>query len=512
VKRPCSRTLATAFSVAAIIALIGCFSDANASTRRKPRRQGRKPAAQAAKSDVKVAEDGTAKRVRTKRRPGRRLDDTVLRYLPDNCRVFASIDVAPILQSEIGRKLFPEGSDYWEQFDESFAPLGLEIGQIERIELGAPSLSEGTEFLAVLFYQGPFVSSEKDLKADGTQWTTETIGPLTVWVKGGEEPWAICAVGGDVALAGHPELLRAVLRRDGPAELPEKLDQARRLLDPSAALGLTFLQDAVGAMSYALGIPYFAGRIDAVNVELDFDADMATRLTAVCRDEETAQQLNGMVTGLWTLVQMQGLQNQEPLARELLWSVTFDVQGRMVTAKMTVPAELVNVTSSEAKPVALSSRQASPATSSSTASNPYAPARYPAVAPKASGPYAPAYGSGYKAPTTATPSPYTPTQYSAPGPTYPYSGPGAVPAASWQRPAPASATLKVADVIRLVEAGVDDEVIARHARKHTLAAPLTVDDLILLTESGASPQVITTLQEIPATPRIDPQGYKKAPR
>jgi hypothetical protein len=62
-------------------------------------------------------------------------------------------------------------------------------------------------------------------------------------------------------------------------------------------------------------------------------------------------------------------------------------------------------------------------------------------------------------------------------------------------------TLEVADVVRLVEAGVDDQVITRFINKRRPAAALTAEDLILLTKSGTSVQVITALQAYYVAPK-----------
>ncbi len=76
--------------------------------------------------------------------------------------------------------------------------------------------------------------------------------------------------------------------------------------------------------------------------------------------------------------------------------------------------------------------------------------------------------------------------------------PGAVhPPTTGQPPSGFRPTLSITDVIRLVEAGVDSDVIVRHARRHCLATSLTTDDLILLTKNGADVAVITALQKLP---------------
>ncbi|MBC8869678.1 MAG: hypothetical protein H8E44_09690 [Planctomycetes bacterium] len=505
------RPLFIALAVAMALAACGWFSDANAAAKRKSRKKGREPAAQAAKSDdAKPAEDVSAKRTRAKKRQGHRLDPTVLRYMPDDCCVFGQIEVAPILQSGIGRKLTRDGSGFWDDHRERFAPLGLEVDQIERIALGAQSFDGGeiSQYVSVLFCKQPVAWSEKEVAADGSPWTTEKIGTRMVWVKEGKEPWAVCAVDDRIVLAGSPDSLRAVLKRDGPIELPETLDQARRQLDTSAAFAMSFLSsDAIGQM-ISIGSPIgsqLAGQIEAINVELDFDADLAVRVAAVCSNEAAAQQLNGLGTGFLALIQMQSLEDQEPEVRDLIRSISFNVEGPVLTTSMKVPGELVNASTE------CSGQTAKPARL-------LAPAGRPETVPKLSGiplltPIPPMVLSNNNAPAPAAFSPYGVAPQYAPTPTSPptYAGPIAIPVpAPWGQPyqRPEQPTLEIADVIRLVEAGVDDEVIVCHMQKHCLAAMLTADDLILLTKSGASKQVITALQQIPLKAKTSPAGAK----
>ena len=507
IKSQFCRPLVIPLAVAMTFAACGWFSDANAAAKRKSRKKSREPVAQAAKpDDAKPADGESAKRSRAKKRQGQRLDQTVLRYMPDDCCAFGSIEVAPILQSGIGRKMTRDGSGLWDDYRERFAPLGLEVEQIERIAMGAQSFdgSEFSKYVSVLFCKQPVTLLEKEAMADGSPWTTEKIGPRMVWVMEGEEPWAICAVEDRVVLAGSPDSLRAVLRRDGPIDLPETLDQARRQLDTSAAITMSFLSsDAIG-QTISIGFPIggqLAGQIEAINVELDFDADLAVRVAAVCSNEAAAQQLNGLGTGFLALIQMQSLEDQEPEVRDLIRSISFNVEGPVLTTSMKVPGELVNASTECPGQTATPARLLAPA-----ACKPQA--RLPSPSPSAY--FAPSYGN---APAPAASSPYGVTPQYAPTPTSPptYAGPIAIPVpAPWGQPyqRPEQPTLEIADVIRLVEAGVDDEVIVCHVKKHCLAAMLTADDLIDLTKSGASTQVITALQEIPFKAKTSPAGAK----
>ena len=585
------KSLVTAIAVVVLISALGLAP--NADGKRKSRNKNREPAAQSAKNDdAKVTEDRPAKRGGAKKRSGHRLDQAALRYLPDDCGVYGWIKVAPMLASEMGRKFTQENADFWNACCEQVAPLALSSDHIDRIAFGARSVTEGeaSKAVMILFCKQPVQPSGRQVSADGTPWTTETIGPRTMWAKGGSDPWAVCLVEDRVVLAGYPEPVRAILGRDGPIELPKKLERAHGFLDPAAVMAMSFLppDDFVQANGLPLPIAYqLLGQIEAFNLELDFDAGLGIGLSAVCSDEAAAQQLNGIAKGLWALVQMQSLDDQQPEVRDVIRSVAFDVEGPVLTASVDVPSRLFQLTECARKggggrswelglnkPNAATtklsgdgcrlaaapnsqlpspSRAAStpppgpvaavypgaargfyqpgvPASPTPTVPQPCSPPSVPGtptpyVAPPSCPPSAPATPSPYAAtpspysatpsPYSATPSPYsaTPSPYSAP-PSYApgrpavpsYGAPSTVPPPTFgQPPMPKLPTLQIADVVRLVEAGVDDEIITRHIQKHRLAVDLTADDLILLTESGASTPVITALQEIPVAPKPTPQ-------
>jgi len=515
----------------AVVVLISAFAWApDAEGKRKSRGKDAQPAAQAAKSDnANATVDRPPKRGRAKKRSGHRLDQAALRYLPDDCGVYGWIKVAPMLESEMGRKLTWENPDFWNACCEQVAPLALISDHIDRIVFGARSVTEGeaSKAVMILFCKQPVQPSGRQVSADGTPWTTETIGPRTVWVKGGGDPWAVCLVEDRVVLAGYPDPVRAVLRRDGPIELPEKLERAHGFLDPAAVLAMTFLppDDFVQVNGLPHPIAYqLLGQIDAFNLELDFDAHLGMSLAAVCRDEAAAQQLNGIGKALWALVQMQCLEEQRPEVRDVIRSVAFDVEGPVLTASVDVPSELLQLMECDRKggggrswelglttPNAATTPQPGPVAAVYPGAPPSFQPGFPASpTPAVPQPCCPPSVPGTPAPYVAPPRlPATPTPYAArpsyvPGsPAVPsYGTPTTVPPASFRRPpTPTLPTLQIADVVRLVEAGVDDEIITRHIQKHRLAADLTADDLILLTESGASTPVITALQEIPVAPK-----------
>ncbi|MHB8902937.1 MAG: hypothetical protein ACYC6Y_29605 [Thermoguttaceae bacterium] len=544
------------------------------------------------------------------------LDPTVLRYLPDDCRVIAQVDVDAMFRTELGRKLVSacEGDDY----SRLLSLLKLEKEQVQRLVIGSHAFGDDTEAqgVTILFCKLPVFQV-----APTNAWTAEEVGPHTIWARSDKKTSAFSVVEERIVLTGTPEAIGGVLRRNGPAELPAPLGAACQKVKDNAAVTFSFLPTTMfPGTTDVPGVNELLERVDAVNVEMEFGAVVPIRVSAICRDEAAAQQINGVGIAFRALLLGQGMEQLDANVRQIVRSLDSRVDGSVLTVSAEVPGELVSVGSKLASntasvvqgsmngplssipvgnthfspyspgttlsPVGGASPQAAvvmPASSAysigsgygsppsavptstfqpapAAAAYPAAPATPAAVGPPAGSPYggstpsytapppaaaynpqpappqavAPAATSAYSAAaTTPVPvqNPYCTatgagtvpaTGYSAalhgqpvstpavaaPGtPRYPpidlysptpsgnsWNYPLSSPAAGQRVPNPA---IQIAEVIRMSEAGVDEQVLVRYLRKGWLAAALTADDLILLTEKKVSRTVIVALQDLP---------------
>ncbi len=487
------------------------------------------------------------------------LDPTVLRYLPDDCRVIAQVDVDAMLQTELGRKLVSAACDD-DDLSRLLSLLKLEKRQVERVMVGARAFGDEVDGqgVTILFCKLPVVQV-----APTNAWTAEEVGEHTVWIRSDKKTTAFSVVEERIVLIGTPEAVRRVLQRNAPTTLPAALGAACQAFKDDAGATFSFLPVTL-APTNVFEIPT-AGellkRVDAINVETDFGVDLAVRVSAICRDEATAQQLNGVGIAVRALFQSQGIEKLDD-ARQIFQSLQCHVDGSVLTVSAEVPGRLVSVGSklvpgtasvvqgstngplasvpvgnayispyqpgATLSPVAGASPQATvtlpnvPSYTSQPApaavAYPAAPATPAAGGPPTGPPYAgstPSYTSPPPAAAynpqpappqavapAATPShpavPWTQVSpwnhYSQPPNMYSGNYPPSSPAAAQRVPNPA---IQIAEVIRMSEAGVDEEVVARYIRKGWLAAGLTADDLILLTEKKVSRTVIMALQDLP---------------
>lgn len=165
-------------------------------------------------SATAVAEDETKtsrkrKSKKSRRRRGVEASDThfnqtVQRYLLEDCTVFGWLEVDPILQSEIGRRLKSMGADFKDECDEYFAPFDLTTDQIERIVYGGRSLDNGdvSDYVAIVFCNQPVSAESWQSEGETDLWRQTKVGQRAVWVKQNEKQWAVCAIEDRVLLAG----------------------------------------------------------------------------------------------------------------------------------------------------------------------------------------------------------------------------------------------------------------------------------------------------------------------
>ena len=363
------------------------------------------------------------------------------------------------------------------------------------------------------------------------------IGGYTIFAPG-DGSMAYCKVADDVILAGELDTLRIVLQRDRPARLPTKQNSSWQLTRSQRQLVVSFLPlDGIGWCQSPI-LP-FGGEalksVEVIGLDVTFEDDLKLQVSALCGDEKRAAKLARVVTGLCALAEIQNGESPQPGFQKLIESLDCTADGLMVTAKMTVPSGLVQIgsicstpglagtaTPPGATPVISGATPTPPGDAVCTLHPPYTsqnPTPFPAyqvAGGNASNPPSyPAISRCGPGPACNTPSAYAPSVALVPAnlpPTVPpiYDGtPAEFSASNPYLQASAKPTLKISDVLRLVEAGVADQVIIRFARQRQLDTDLTVDDLILLTERDVTTEVISMLQEL--TVAVKPQPANATP-
>jgi beta-lactamase regulating signal transducer with metallopeptidase domain len=154
----------------------------------------------------------------------------VLRYMPNDCRMICRLDVAGL------RKTNPEG------LKKVLGPrFGLKVEDIDYITVGSPlwplpekksidSFSDIPKSVATIVVpqsMSALKSREHVEKNLGkSPWKEETIGSMTLYVQQSKEPVAFFQPTERTLVIGPAKLVREVLQRAAPVQLPEKMAKA----------------------------------------------------------------------------------------------------------------------------------------------------------------------------------------------------------------------------------------------------------------------------------------------
>jgi len=476
-----------------------------------------------------------------------RLAEASLRYLPDDCRIVVRIEVDRLMERELGRQFAGAMTC------STFEPFDLRLEQVERLILGAHAFggSDASQTVAIVFSEQPL-----ELLEVTSPWDAEKVGRHTMWTKPSNTTMAqcavkeiaLCAVEERIVLMGEPKAVRAVLERDGSAEVSETLLETCSRPDGETDVAAAALpHDRVFPDVDGIAIwKAFAERAESVRVGVDYGKEFALEVTAVCHDEAAAQELCGIGIGAWSLLRSMGLEQQDVSVLKALQSFRCDVDGQAVKASFHLPQQMVQVgsavtsnvhlpvqpTSSQACPGVLYANPVVPASSGVVAAVPQPSqgagnvpkvglpsSRPPAnvmIYPHPPTPYTERPAASGASPSVPPPLPQPPPQprgwdpYATPGSygpmvpppasaspySYPPSGVPCVPP-PWSQPTPPGPLreIEISEIVRLFEAEVDEGVIARFLENRRLDRELNADDLIELTKCGASAELIVELIE-----------------
>jgi len=289
--------------------------------------------------------------------------DTGLQFMPDDCRLLATLNPATILQSDVLKQVAaanPSASVLSSVEEE----LGLDVSQIERVIFGSPLgvdslLAEAsfftdadqlTDFLFVVEFKTPVDANAMLAKIGNTApyaWEADvTVGRFTYRVWQSDPAMAFCFADDRTLVGGTKELLQAVLERDAPPKLPEELAAAYAESDQTqAAFVGIFLKDIMAdllAKTSVLPVDVLRG-MDVLVIDLDLDSRLRFRTAIRCSDETVAYQLEGMFAAAWTIVRMQlGDDAQQSAAvASIVDSLKYAVNDRSFVFQLSIPAELL---------------------------------------------------------------------------------------------------------------------------------------------------------------------------
>jgi hypothetical protein len=286
----------------------------------------------------------------------------VLLYLPDNCGTFGTVNFEAMRDSHGIAQLAGENPAFGEIPALVEEWIGLAPGRIRQVTFAAAKREkDGRDAededargdVEVIELIGP-VTAEEVLQGLGKyapyEWREEKVGRVRLFVERSDEPRAFFLPDQRTVVIGSAGLLRAAIRRNAPAMLPEKLAFAREQLDSSQLLSLAVsVRDDINAEEIPLIPDDVIEGLDSLLVHVDVVSHVHLRVAILCRDETVAYQIKGLFGAAWkwmrTLVDA-GIEADEDSnvpedAVELLDSLKYAVNGRSFAVQVAIPTTLL---------------------------------------------------------------------------------------------------------------------------------------------------------------------------
>ena len=274
-------------------------------------------------------------------------DDLV--FMPDQCQILASVTVPKLLTSAVYKDECRREGISLEKHDIAavFRLTGVVPGEIERLTFGAVE-TEGTEQTKQTEWV-LVIRSSNPPRVDELKTATGEYDPQPVTI--GKQTIYLAAFGGalffpvererTVVLASSASVLKSVINRDGPTQLPEGLKTAYQPLNDSWGIWVGI--DATAAPTPAAGSPSAVPGLDAallksieaVVVESPADKPADFQVVVRCKDETAAGTLRDKLNDL--LGKIPPLPPANPLS--IFNSVRFETVDKRIAARMSVRPE-----------------------------------------------------------------------------------------------------------------------------------------------------------------------------
>ncbi|NQT39725.1 MAG: hypothetical protein HQ581_19675 [Planctomycetes bacterium] len=264
--------------------------------------------------------------------------DAAMKYLPDNCAMIGTVDMAAILANESVKKIQSEQQDDLKKVEEKF---GISLSQVKRVTFGISDFKEGSGSAVVGFTEP--IKTEKivaKVKEEGGKVTEKDVAGVKVYAI--SDGPAFCFPSEQIAVVGDLATVEAVLKRGKKAELPAKLKAAWEGLGSSETIAVALSLDKVGPIPMLP--PNLAENLDSAALFAKFsDEKIDIGGKVVCTEEDTATTLKGMID------MFVGQDKGEPAdpssppdpAAELLNSLEVSAEGKAMTVKLAISKEMI---------------------------------------------------------------------------------------------------------------------------------------------------------------------------
>jgi hypothetical protein len=272
-----------------------------------------------------------------------------LKFMPDEAQMIARVDVQAVRASGLYEKMKQVNPAMEEQIQQGLRGTSLRLEDIAAVSLGG-SFQDREKFVAVV--QTNRSVSEDEVRGAKTT-RQENVGDYTLHFA---DKYAGARIDDNTVVSGSPEMVKAVLSRNGPARFSPALQAAVDDAGFSSDVTLVMTLQGLPGMNRAVpGAPIDPRQVESLAVSADLGSSIELEATVFFQDASTASALKEKIDEQMSgMRQMMG--KMPPQAQgftEVLDSLSISRSGRKIIASVSIPQALIEQATSGIKPPAL---------------------------------------------------------------------------------------------------------------------------------------------------------------
>jgi hypothetical protein len=261
-----------------------------------------------------------------------------LKFMPDQAQMIVHVDVDAVRASGLYDKFKQMNPLIEKQIEQGLRGSSLRLEDIAAIWVGG-SFQDRNQFVAVV-RMNRTVSEDEITGAQKKR--QEAVGDYTLQYA---DEYAGARIDDHTFISGAPELVKAVLSRNGPARFQPALQSAVDDAGFSSDVTVVMtLQGLPGMNRTVPGAPFNPSQIESVTVSADLGSSIDLEAAVFFRDASTASSLKEKIDELIS-ARPQMMAKMPPQAAEfnsVLDSLSISRSGRKITAEVSIPRSMMD--------------------------------------------------------------------------------------------------------------------------------------------------------------------------
>ena len=260
-----------------------------------------------------------------------------LRFMPDEAQMIVHVDVDAVRASGLYDKMKQMNPSMEKQIEQGLRGTPLRLEDIAAVSLGG-SFQDREKFVAVVRTNRSV--SNDDIR--GMAKRQENVGEFTLHYV---DKYAGALIDHNTVVSGTPELIKAVLSRNGPPRFQPALQSAVDDAGFSSDVTMVMTLQGLPGMSRTIpGAPFNPSQVESLAVSADLGTSIDLEAAVFFQDASTASSLKEKIEQQMSAMR-QMMAKMPPQAAEfnsVLDSLSISRSGRKITAEITIPRSVID--------------------------------------------------------------------------------------------------------------------------------------------------------------------------